>query len=82
MKVRYDKSSLQIQVDNGALKSVKSERIADGDRLKIRANVNDIISTFNANIDGTEVTLFLDVSKLFPKLGRPSVLYSATTILS
>lgn len=64
VKVRYDKSSLQIQVDNGALKSVKSERIADGDRLKIRANVNDIISTFNANIDGTEVTLFLDNGKL------------------
>ena len=68
MKVRYDKSSFQVQVDNCAWNNIKSERIADGDRLKIRANINDSISTFNANIDNTEVTLFLDVSNKIPKL--------------
>lgn len=68
MKVRYDKSSFQVQVDNGAWNNIKSVRIVDGDRLKIRANINDSISTFNANIDGAEVTLFLDVSNKIPKL--------------
>lgn len=74
VKVRYDKSSIQVQVDNGEWKSIKSERIADGDRLKIRANINDSISTFNANIDDTEVTLFLDNGKLSFELVQPKFL--------
>ncbi|XP_039947656.1 methylcrotonoyl-CoA carboxylase subunit alpha, mitochondrial [Bactrocera tryoni] len=74
VKVRYDKSSLQVQVDNDAWKSIKSERIADGDRLKIRANIDDSISTYNANIDGTEVTLFLDNGKLSFELVQPKFL--------
>lgn len=74
VKVRYEKSSLQVQVDNGEWKSIKSERVADGDRLKIRANINDSISTFNANIDDTEVTLFLDNGKLSFELVQPKFL--------
>ncbi|XP_053966504.1 methylcrotonoyl-CoA carboxylase subunit alpha, mitochondrial [Anastrepha ludens] len=73
-KVRYDESAFQVQVDNGPWKNVKSERIPDSQRLKIRANIDNSISTFNANIDGTEVTVFLDNGKLSFKLVQPKFL--------
>lgn len=52
-----------MQINNGSWKTVKPMRLSDGNRLKIRANIDNNISTFNANIDGTEVTVFLEVSK-------------------
>ncbi|XP_067634408.1 methylcrotonoyl-CoA carboxylase subunit alpha, mitochondrial isoform X2 [Eurosta solidaginis] len=54
VNVRFIESVLLIQVNNGTWIKVKSECLADGDRLKIKANIDDTLSTFNANIDGAE----------------------------
>lgn len=61
MDVKYDNDVIEIRVDGGAWQVVKAKRVLDSDRLKIRANIDNNISTYNANIDGPNVTLFLEV---------------------
>lgn len=61
MDVKYDNGNIEIRVDGGAWQVVKAERVQDDGRLKIRANIDNNISTYNANIDGANVTLFLEV---------------------
>lgn len=62
MAVKYDGENVQVQVDSGSWKVIKAQRVQDGVRLKIRANIDDNISTFNANIDGASISVFLEVS--------------------
>lgn len=64
MDVKYDNGDIEIRVDGGAWQVIKAERVQDEGRLKIRANIDGNISTYSANIDGGNVTLFLEVSKL------------------
>ncbi|XP_004517988.1 methylcrotonoyl-CoA carboxylase subunit alpha, mitochondrial isoform X2 [Ceratitis capitata] len=74
IKVCHDESNLQMQINNGSWKTVKPMRLSDGNRLKIRANIDNNISTFNANIDGTEVTVFLENGKVSFELVQPKFL--------
>jgi len=59
--VKFDGEDVQIQVDGGDWQAIKAERVDDGGRLKIRANIDSNITTYNANIDGPSVCLFLEV---------------------
>lgn len=61
MDVKYDNGDIEIRVDGGTWQVVKAKRVQDSHRLKIRANIDNSISTYNANIDGSNVTLFLEV---------------------
>lgn len=61
MDVKYDNGDIEIRVDGGTWQVVKAKRVQDSYRLKIRANIDNSISTYNANIDGSNVTLFLEV---------------------
>lgn len=61
MDVKYDNEDIEIRVDAGTWQVVKAKRVQDSHRLKIRANIDNSISTYNANIDGSNVTLFLEV---------------------
>ncbi|KAH8306160.1 hypothetical protein KR018_002799, partial [Drosophila ironensis] len=72
--VKYDGEDVQIQVDNGEWQVIKAERVEDGGRLKIRANIDSNISTYNANIDGSSVSLFLESGKLDFELVQPKFL--------
>lgn len=60
--VKYDGEDVQVQVDSGSWQVIKAQRVEDGVRLKIRANIDNNISTYNANIDGASISLFLEVS--------------------
>lgn len=64
--MKYDNGDIEIRVDGGAWQLIKAERVQDGERLKIRANIDAHISTYNANIDGANVTLFLEVDQQNP----------------
>ncbi|XP_068152268.1 LOW QUALITY PROTEIN: methylcrotonoyl-CoA carboxylase subunit alpha, mitochondrial [Drosophila tropicalis] len=74
--VKYDgeDGNVQIRVDNGNWQIVKAQRVEDEGRLKLRANIDSNISTYNANIDGSSVTLFLDSGKLDFELLQPKFL--------
>ncbi|ALC45447.1 CG2118 [Drosophila busckii] len=72
--VKYDNGHMEMRVDAGAWQTVKSSRVQDGERLKIRANINNNITTYNANIDGSNVTLFLQNGKLDLELVQPKFL--------
>jgi len=63
--VKFDGEDMQIQVDNGDWQDAKVERVQDGSRLKIRANINSNVTTYNASIDGTSVSLFSEVRIYF-----------------
>lgn len=68
MAVKFDGEDVQVQVDNGDWQVIKAERVLDGERLKIRANIDSNITTYNANIDGASVVLFLEVKVFtFPR---------------
>uniref|UniRef100_A0A1A9VMC1 Methylcrotonoyl-CoA carboxylase subunit alpha, mitochondrial n=1 Tax=Glossina austeni TaxID=7395 RepID=A0A1A9VMC1_GLOAU len=54
------------------------EHVEDGERLKIRTNINDNISTFNAYVAADEVTVFLESGKMQFELVQPKFL--STTI--
>ncbi|XP_039492488.1 methylcrotonoyl-CoA carboxylase subunit alpha, mitochondrial [Drosophila santomea] len=72
--VKFDGEDIQIQVDNGDWQVVKAERVQDESRLKIRANINSNITTYNASIDGTGVCLFLETGKVDFELAQPKFL--------
>ncbi|XP_017073330.2 methylcrotonoyl-CoA carboxylase subunit alpha, mitochondrial [Drosophila eugracilis] len=72
--VKFDGQDVQIQVDNGDWQELKAERVEDGGRLKIRANINSNITTYNANIDGPIVCLFLESGKQEFELVQPKFL--------
>ncbi|EDV52913.1 methylcrotonoyl-CoA carboxylase subunit alpha, mitochondrial [Drosophila erecta] len=72
--VKFDGEDVQIQVDNGDWQVVKAERVQDESRLKIRANINSNITTYNASIDGTSVCLFLESGKVDFELAQPKFL--------
>uniref|UniRef100_A0A1B0BPL6 Methylcrotonoyl-CoA carboxylase subunit alpha, mitochondrial n=1 Tax=Glossina palpalis gambiensis TaxID=67801 RepID=A0A1B0BPL6_9MUSC len=55
-----------------------AERVEDGERLKIRTNINNNISTFNAYVAADEVTVFLESGKMQFELVQPKFL--STTI--
>jgi len=63
--VKFDGEDMQTQVDNGDWLDAKVERVQDGSRLKIRANINSNVTTYNASIDGTSVSLFSEVRIYF-----------------
>ncbi|XP_075145922.1 methylcrotonoyl-CoA carboxylase 1 [Haematobia irritans] len=77
VNVKYNGENIQIQIDNGQWYSVKADRIFDGERLKIRSNIANNISTYNAHIDESEVTIFLDNGKLAFELVQPKFLDTA-----
>ncbi|XP_073837377.1 methylcrotonoyl-CoA carboxylase 1 [Musca autumnalis] len=77
VNVKFNGETIEIQIDNGSWYTVKADRIMDGDRLKIRSNIADNISTYNAYIDESEVTLFLDNGKLSFELVQPKFLNTA-----
>ncbi|EDW99265.1 methylcrotonoyl-CoA carboxylase subunit alpha, mitochondrial [Drosophila yakuba] len=72
--VKFDGEDIQIQVDNGDWQVVKAERVQDERRLKIRANINSNITTYNASIDGTGVCLFLETGKVDFEVAQPKFL--------
>ncbi|KAH8232657.1 hypothetical protein KR032_011338, partial [Drosophila birchii] len=72
--VKFDGEDIQIQVDSGVWQVIKAERVLDGERLKIRANIDSNITTYNANIDGASVVLFLESGKLDFELVQPKFL--------
>ncbi|XP_030369477.1 methylcrotonoyl-CoA carboxylase subunit alpha, mitochondrial [Scaptodrosophila lebanonensis] len=74
VEVKYDNDAMQIRVDKCAWQVVKATRVQDGTRLKIRANIDNDISTFNANIDGESISLFLEQGKLDFELAQPKFL--------
>lgn len=77
VNVKSDSESLQVQIDNGTWYTVKADRIDDGERLKIRSNIANNISTYNAHIDETEVTIFLDNGKITFEMVQPKFLNTA-----
>uniref|UniRef100_A0A1I8Q8K0 Methylcrotonoyl-CoA carboxylase subunit alpha, mitochondrial n=1 Tax=Stomoxys calcitrans TaxID=35570 RepID=A0A1I8Q8K0_STOCA len=77
INVKYNSECIQIQIDNGQWHSVKADRIFDGERLKIRSNIANNISTYNAHIDESEVTIFLDNGKIAFELVQPKFLETA-----
>ncbi|EDX15163.1 methylcrotonoyl-CoA carboxylase subunit alpha, mitochondrial [Drosophila simulans] len=72
--VKFIGEDMQIQVDNGDWQVAKVERVQDESRLKIRANINSNITTYNASIDGTSVSLFLESGKVDFEVGQPKFL--------
>ncbi|EDW16650.1 methylcrotonoyl-CoA carboxylase subunit alpha, mitochondrial [Drosophila mojavensis] len=72
--VKYDNGDIEIRVDGGAWQVIKAKRVQDEGRLKIRANIDGNISTYSANIDGGNVTLFLENGKLDFELVQPKFL--------
>ncbi|EDV90557.1 methylcrotonoyl-CoA carboxylase subunit alpha, mitochondrial [Drosophila grimshawi] len=74
VEVKYDAGDIEIRVDGGAWQVIKAERVEQGKRLKIRANIDNNISTYNANIDGANLTLFLENGKLDLELVQPKFL--------
>ncbi|XP_032578614.1 methylcrotonoyl-CoA carboxylase subunit alpha, mitochondrial [Drosophila sechellia] len=72
--VKFDGEDMQIQVDNGDWQVAKVERVQDESRLKIRANINSNITTYNASIHGTSVSLFLENGKVDFEVGQPKFL--------
>uniref|UniRef100_A0A1A9ZPP9 Methylcrotonoyl-CoA carboxylase subunit alpha, mitochondrial n=1 Tax=Glossina pallidipes TaxID=7398 RepID=A0A1A9ZPP9_GLOPL len=69
---------IEIQIDDGSWYTVKAEHVEDGERLKIRTNINNNISTFNAYVAADEVTVFLESGKMQFELVQPKFL--STTI--
>ncbi|KAL9891233.1 methylcrotonoyl-CoA carboxylase 1 isoform 1-T1 [Glossina fuscipes fuscipes] len=78
VSVKYNNDIIQIQIDDGSWYTVKAERVEDGERLKIRTNINNNISTFNAYVAADEVTVFLESGKMQFELVQPKFL--STTI--
>lgn len=72
--VKYDGEDVQVQVDSGSWQVIKAQRVEDGVRLKIRANIDNNISTYNANIDGASISLFLESGKVDFELVQPKFL--------
>ncbi|XP_017101018.2 methylcrotonoyl-CoA carboxylase subunit alpha, mitochondrial [Drosophila bipectinata] len=72
--VKYDGEDVQVQVDDGSWQVIKAQRVEDGVRLKIRANIDNNISTYNANIDGASISLFLESGKVDFELVQPKFL--------
>lgn len=67
-------SNIQIKIDDGEWYEVKAERVWDGERLKIRSNIANNISTYNAHIDESEITIFLEDGKKTFELVQPKFL--------
>lgn len=75
VSVKYDSdSNIQIKIDNGSWFTVQADRVMDGDRLKIRSNIANNISTYNAHIDDAEITIFLENGKQTFELVQPKFL--------
>lgn len=78
VSLKYDSdANIQIKIDNGNWYEVKADRIADGERLKIRSNIANNISTYNAHIDESEITIFLEKGKKTFELIQPKFLNTA-----
>ncbi|XP_017057255.1 methylcrotonoyl-CoA carboxylase subunit alpha, mitochondrial [Drosophila ficusphila] len=71
---KFNGEEMQIQVDNGDWQVIKADTVEDGDRLKIRANIDNNITTYNVNIDGPSVSLFLESGKIDFELVQPKFL--------
>ncbi|KAM7364346.1 methylcrotonoyl-CoA carboxylase 1 [Cochliomyia hominivorax] len=71
-------SNIQIKIDDGNWYEVKADRIKDGERLKIRSNIANNISTYNAHIDESEITIFLEDGKKTFELIQPKFLNATT----
>lgn len=75
VSVKYNSdSNIEIKIDNGSWFAVQADRIMDGDRLKIRSNIANHISTYNAHIDDSEITIFLENGKQTFELVQPKFL--------
>lgn len=78
VSLKYDSdANIQIKIDNGNWYDVKADRIVDGGRLKIRSNIANNISTYNAHIDESEITIFLENGKKTFELVQPKFLNAA-----
>lgn len=77
VSVKYDNDNMQMKIDDGQWFAVTGDRIVDGNRLKIRSNINNNISTYNANVDESEVTIFLENGKLTFEVVQPKFLSKA-----
>lgn len=77
INVKFNAENIEIQIDNGSWYTVKADRIEDGERLKIRSNIANNISTYNAYIDESEVSVFLENGKLTFELVQPKFLNAA-----
>lgn len=77
VNIKYSNDTIEIQIINGVWYNVKADRIKDGDRLKIRSNIANNISNYNATIDESEVTIFLENGKKTFELVQPKFLDAA-----
>ncbi|XP_037946188.1 methylcrotonoyl-CoA carboxylase subunit alpha, mitochondrial [Teleopsis dalmanni] len=71
VSVKNDNDCIQIKFSEGDWVTVKVEQVFDDDRLKLRTDISNNISTFTANIDETGVTVFLENGKLQMEVVQP-----------